>query len=275
MARAIHNLSPRRERLFVPLNCAAIPADLLESELFGHTRGAFTGAQAARNGKFEVAHGGSLFLDEIGDMAYPLLAKLLRVLQEGVIEPLGGNQRIPVDVRIISSTNRDLGERMRTGAFREDLFYRLNVFNITVPALRDRRADVAPLARDFLARFARELGRGELCLRDDALAVLAAYEWPGNVRELHNTMERAAVLSSKPDLDAQFVRGLLPRVPGDEEQPVRDDLESLDLETAVTAFERRIVLRALQTSRDNKVEAARPLGVSERTLWYKLKKYRL
>lgn len=275
VARAIHNLSPRRERLFVPLNCAAIPADLLESELFGHTRGAFTGAQAARNGKFEVAHGGSLFLDEIGDMAYPLQAKLLRVLQEGVIEPLGGNQRIPVDVRIISSTNRDLGERMRTGAFREDLFYRLNVFNITVPALRDRRADVAPLARDFLARFARELGRGELCLRDDALAVLAAYEWPGNVRELHNTMERAAVLSSKPDLDAQFVRGLLPRVPGDEEQPVRDDLESLDLETAVTAFERRIVLRALQTSRDNKVEAARLLGVSERTLWYKLKKYRL
>jgi two-component system response regulator AtoC len=276
VARAIHSLSSRHERLFVPLNCAAIPSELLESELFGHARGAFTGAQAARTGKFEVAHGGSLFLDEIGDMAYTLQAKLLRVLQEGVIEPLGSNQRMQVDVRIISSTNRDLAERMRTGTFREDLYYRLNVFHIAVPALRERREDVAPLAREFLARFARELGRGDLRLTDDALVPLEAYAWPGNVRELHNTMERAAVLGTAPQVDARLIRALLPgAISDDEPDPASRDPESLCLEPAVAALERRIVLRALQTSGDNKVEAARLLGVSERTLWYKLKKFRL
>ncbi len=275
VARAIHNLSPRRERLFVPLNCAAIPADLLESELFGHARGAFTGAQLARDGKFVVAHGGSLFLDEIGDMPYPLQAKLLRVLQEGVIEPLGSNQRMPVDVRIISSTNRDLGERMETGAFREDLYYRLNVFQIAMPPLRERREDIAPLARDFLARLARELGRGALHLTPEAVAVLEGYRWPGNVRELHNAMERAAVLSPESEVDARLARTLVPAPPGDDDASAAGESEGFRLEPAVAALERKLVLRALKATGDNKVEAAKLLGVSERTLWYKLKRYRL
>src|SRR5437870_1948501 len=153
VARAIHGLSPRRERLFVPLNCAAIPADLLETELFGHTRGAFTGAQSDRTGKFELADGGTLFLDEIGDMAYPLQAKLLRVLQEGVIERIGSNKRITLDVRVLSSTHRDLSAGIRAGTFREDLYYRLNVFQIQLPPLRERQEDISQLAASFLARF--------------------------------------------------------------------------------------------------------------------------
>src|SRR5262249_32063561 len=159
VARAMHNLSPRREHLFVPINCAAIPAELLESELFGHTRGAFTGADSQRVGKFEVAHGGTLFLDEIGDMPYVLQAKLLRVLQEGVIERIGSNKPITVDVRVGSSTHRDLPARIRDGTFREDLYYRLNVFSIRLPPLRERREDVANLAVHFLRGFARELAR--------------------------------------------------------------------------------------------------------------------
>jgi two-component system response regulator AtoC len=272
IARAIHNLGPRRERLFVPLNCAAIPAELLESELFGHTRGAFTGAATARTGKFEVANGGSLFLDEIGDMPFALQAKLLRVLQESVVEPVGSNRRVAVDVRVISSTNRDLAARIADGAFREDLFYRLNVLRIHVPPLRERCEDVAPLARAFLARYARELQRGEMTLTSDAAQVLEAQAWPGNVRELQNAMERIAVLAPGPAIDAQLVRGMLPAAsddgPGEEPSDLR-------LDPALASFERRLILRALQASHDNKAEAARLLGVSERTLWYKLKRHRL
>ena len=272
IARAIHHLGPRREHLIVPLNCAAIPAELLESELFGHTRGAFTGAAAARMGKFEVANGGSLFLDEIGDMPVPLQAKLLRVLQESVIEPVGSNRRVSVDVRVISSTNRDLAARMAEGAFREDLYYRLNVFQIQVPALRERRQDIVPLARSFLDRYARELQRGALNLTQDAAQPLEAYAWPGNVRELQNAMERAAVLSSGTEIDARLVRGILPGAADADASPESDDLR---LDPALAAYERRLVLRALQASGDNKAEAARLLGVSERTLWYKLKRHRL
>jgi len=273
IARAIHNRSPRESKLFVPLNCAAIPAELLESELFGHTRGAFTGAQAARIGKFEIADGGTLFLDEIGDMPYPLQAKLLRVLQEGIIEPVGSNRRVPVDVRVVSSTNRDLSAGMQGGTFREDLFYRLNVFHIQAPPLRERREDIRPLFESWLRRFGSELGRTDLRLGPDASAVLEAYEWPGNVRELQNTVERAVVLSSAAEIDAAFVRSLLPVKPGAglEEPP----LDESGLEGAVAQLERKLILRTLAESADNKAEAARRLGISERTLWYKLKKYRL
>ncbi|MFN8543885.1 MAG: sigma-54 dependent transcriptional regulator [Candidatus Binatia bacterium] len=272
VARAIHNLSPRRERLFVPLNCAAIPADLLESELFGHTRGAFTGAQADRIGKFEVAHEGTLFLDEIGDMPYPLQAKLLRVLQEGVIERIGSNRPITVDVRVVSSTHRDLAARIREGAFREDLFYRLNVFNVHLPALRERRGDIAHLAASFLRRFARDLGREAPPLAPDALRLLERHDWPGNVRELQNLMERAAVLATGPEVDAGFFRGLLPVESGPTPEPAA---ETFALEPAVEEFERKMILRALGAANDNKAQAARLLGVSERTLWYKLKRYGL
>jgi two-component system response regulator AtoC len=272
IARAIHNLGPRRERLFVPLNCAAIPSELLESELFGHARGAFTGAAAARTGKFEVANGGSLFLDEIGDMPFPLQAKLLRVLQESIVEPVGSNRRLSVDVRVISSTNRDVAARITAGAFREDLFYRLNVFQIHVPPLRERRDDIAPLAAAFLERYARELQRGTLALTTDAVALLASHPWPGNVRELQNAMERAAVLATGSEIDAAVVRMILPGLGGD---AVEDGPDELRLDPALAAVERKLILRALQTSGDNKAEAARLLGVSERTLWYKLKRHRL
>ena len=272
VARAMHNLSPRREHLFVPLNCAAIPAELLESELFGHTRGAFTGAESQRAGKFEVAHGGTLFLDEIGDMPYPLQAKLLRVLQEGVIERIGSNKPITVDVRVVSSTHRDLPARIREGAFREDLYYRLNVFNIRLPPLRERREDVANLATHFLHGFARELAREAPVLTSEALRLLERHAWPGNVRELQNLMERVAVLAAGPEVDVGFFTALMSPA---SERPAETGPEELALQPAVEQLERKLILRALGAADDNKAEAARLLGISERTLWYKLKRYGL
>jgi two-component system response regulator AtoC len=273
IARAIHRLSPRSDRLFVPLNCAAIPGELLESELFGHARGAFTGAHADRAGKFEVADGGTLFLDEIGDMPMALQAKLLRVLQEGVLERVGSNKPIRLDVRIVSSTHRDLAARIGTGDFREDVYYRLNVFNIHLPALRDRREDIGPLATFFLQRFARELGRAAPMLAPDAMRVLEQHDWPGNVRELQNAMERAAVLATGPEIDAAFFRQFLPTAGAG--VPPEPMAESFTLEPAVEQFERKLILRALAAANDNKTQAARLLGVSERTLWYKLKRHGL
>ena len=272
VARAIHGLSPRRERLFVPLNCAAIPAELLESELFGHTRGAFTGAHSDRTGKFELADGGTLFLDEIGDMAYPLQAKLLRVLQEGVIERIGSNKRITLDVRVLSSTHRDLSAGIRAGTFREDLYYRLNVFQVHLPPLRERRGDISHLAAFFLARFCQELGKPVPALAPTTCQLLEQYPWPGNVRELQNVMERAAVLTSGPEIEAGFFRLLLPQ----DDAMVPDAAgETFALEPAVEELERKLILRALMVADDNKAQAARLLGVSERTLWYKLKRYGL
>ncbi|MFI5396096.1 MAG: sigma-54-dependent transcriptional regulator [Candidatus Binatia bacterium] len=279
VARAIHSLSPRRDKLFVPLNCAAIPQDLLESELFGHVRGAFTGAQAERTGKFELADGGTLFLDEIGDMAYALQAKLLRVLQEGVIERIGSNKPIKVDVRVVSSTNRDLAAAIRESKFREDLYYRLNVFHVHLPPLRERREDIVHLAEFFLTELGREMGKGGLVLTADAPAVLERYQWPGNVRELRNLMERTAVLCTAPEVDGNMIRLLLPPAPTEpaaEDAPeVTSNNNNLQLEPAVEEVERKLILRALGVASDNKAEAARLLGVSERTLWYKLKRYAL
>jgi len=266
VARAIHRLSPREAQLFVPLNCAAIPAELLESELFGHVRGSFSGAHSDRQGKFGAADGGTLFLDEIGDMDQRLQAKLLRALQEGVIEPVGSNRRIPVDVRIVSSTNRDLEAAIREGAFREDLFYRLNVFRVQLPPLRERSEDVPALAAGFLREFGAEIGKGPLRLADEAAAALRRYEWPGNVRELRNLMERAAVLSNETEVGAELVATLLP--------PVHEDRAgSFDLAAATGDAERKTILGALAATGDNKAAAAALLGIGERTLWTKLKKH--
>ncbi|MCZ6785329.1 MAG: sigma-54 dependent transcriptional regulator [Proteobacteria bacterium] len=269
VARAIHKLSPRSEKLFVPLNCTAIPRDLLESELFGHVRGAFSGAHADREGKFQAADGGTLFLDEIGDMEVALQAKLLRVIQEGVVEPVGSNRRILVDVRIVSSTHRDLESETREGGFREDLFYRLNVFRIELPPLRDRREDVPGLAVTFLREFGQEFGKGDLALGERAIALLKGYGWRGNVRELRNLMERAAVLADGDEIPESLVRSLLPGTA----EPEPDG--NLDLSLAVADVERRTILRALAATNDNKAEAATVLGIGERTLWSKLKKYGL
>jgi two-component system response regulator AtoC len=272
VARAIHAASPRSGALFIPLNCAAIPVELLESELFGHSKGAFSGATSDRAGKFQVADGGTLFLDEIGDMPPGLQAKLLRVLQEGIVEPIGTNRRIRVDVRVISATNRDLKRAIESGGFREDLYYRLNVLEITLPPLRERAGDVRLLAGVFLDRFSRELGRRTPAITDDAMRLLDAYSWPGNVRELKNLMERTAVLCDRDRVEASFFHAVLPDLePVETVAPEESEL----LEPAVEALERRMILRALGATGDNKAQAARRLGVSERTLWNKLRKYGL
>ena len=268
VANAIHKLSPRSNELFVPLNCSAIPSELLESELFGHVRGAFSGAHADRAGKFQVADGGTLFLDEIGDMEQRLQAKLLRVLQEGVIEPIGSNRRIPVDVRVVSSTHRDLERAIQEGEFREDLFYRLNVFRIELPPLRDRRQDIPALAAKFLRQFGLEMSRGELVLSEGGANALKGYAWHGNVRELRNIIERASVLTEGPEVDEMLIRTLLPETSEPTEQ-------TLDLAAAVADTERRVILRALAVVGDNKAKAADLLGIGERTLWTKLKKHDL
>jgi two-component system response regulator AtoC len=275
-ARWVHNQSPRREALFVPLNCAALPGELLEAELFGHARGAFTGADRDRQGKFEVADGGTMFLDEIGDMPTSLQAKLLRVLEEAVVEPLGSNKRIRVDVRIISATNQNLQEAIAAKRFRSDLYYRLNTFEISLPPLRERPEDIDVLAPVFLDRFAREIGKGPTRLSDDALQLLRNYDWPGNVRELGNLMERAAFLSSDTLVTADFFRSMINPAGAPmsaPEPPLGSQMQgSASLTEALEKFERRMILRALDDTGDNKAEAARRLGISERNLWYKLKK---
>ena len=252
------------------MNCAAIPSELLESDLFGHVRGAFTGAHTDHEGKFGAADGGTLFLDEIGDMDPRLQAKLLRALQEGVIEPVGSNRRIDVDVRIVSSTHRDLEAAIRDGSFREDLFYRLNVLRIHLPPLRERRQDVAALAASALAEFGVDLSKGALGLTEGAARLLEGYDWPGNVRELRNLMERAAVLAPGDEVDATLIARLLPQQ--DDAAPAGD---ALDLAAAVAVTERKVILRALSAANDDKAAAARILGIGERTLWTKLKKHGL
>jgi formate hydrogenlyase transcriptional activator len=200
VARAIHNLSPRRDRTFVKLNCAAIPTGLLESELFGHERGAFTGAVGQRAGRFELADRGTLFLDEVGDIPLDLQPKLLRVLQEQEFERLGGTKTIKVDVRLVAATHRDLGKMVADGRFREDLFYRLNVFPVALPPLRERRDGIPSLVRHFTQKFARRMGKRIEAIPSAAMAALVAYPWPGNVRELQNVIERAVILSPGPVL---------------------------------------------------------------------------
>jgi two-component system response regulator AtoC len=281
VARAIHARSPRRQALFVPLNCAALPADLLEAELFGHARGAFTGADRDRKGKFEVADGGTLFLDEIGDMPLALQAKLLRVLEDGTIERLGSNKPLRVDVRIVSATNQDLAAAIAAKQFRGDLLYRLNTFELHLPPLRERPDDVTVLAPLLLARFARELGRTPPRLSDEALGLLRAHAWPGNVRELRNLMERIAVLASDAVVAEAFCRVMLqlppvpPPAPSDGPSDVGGSVGDGSLADAVDRLERRLLLQALDQTGDNKAQAARRLGVSERTLWYKLRKHGL
>ncbi|HJQ37239.1 MAG TPA: sigma-54 dependent transcriptional regulator [Thermoanaerobaculia bacterium] len=202
-ARAIHQLSPRRDRPFVAINCAAIPETLIENELFGHEKGAFTGATGRQLGKFELADLGTIFLDEIGELGFNVQSKILRVLQERRFERIGGTAAIDVDVRVICASNRNLEEAVKGGAFREDLFFRINVFPVTIPPLRVRRPDIDALADFFIARFARELNRPGLKITDDARAALRAYDWPGNIRELQNCIERASILCDRNTIEVR------------------------------------------------------------------------
>jgi DNA-binding NtrC family response regulator len=255
VARALHQLSPRAARPFVPVNCAAISPELIESELFGHTKGAFTGAAEARNGLFYYAQGGSIFLDEIAELPAPIQTKLLRVLEDRRIRPVGSNREVPVDVRIIAATNRDLAAEVAQGRFREDLYYRLNVVGITVPPLRERREDVLPLARHFMAQLAPHLGVAALPITPDVAHALAAYDWPGNARELRNFVERSVILG-------EFTTAAL---------AIAD--AAADLEGGAPAgpeslaeVEKQHILAILAASGGNKTEAARRLGVSRKTL---------
>ncbi|MET0398338.1 MAG: sigma-54 dependent transcriptional regulator [Longimicrobiaceae bacterium] len=271
VARAVHARSPRAARLFVALNCAAIPAELLEAELFGVTKGAYTGAAADRPGKFELADGGTLFLDEIGDMPLAMQAKLLRAVQEGSIERLGSNAVRRVDVRIVAATHRDLARLVHEGAFRADLFYRLNVFPIHLPPLRERREDVAPIAVRAVERFARRMGR-RVRLSAQAVAALEAYDWPGNVRELQNVLERAVLLARGELIESLDLPAPRPGAGPSSGPPSAPPGRPESLRAATERAEREAIRAALHHTGDNKARAAELLGVSVRTLWYKLER---
>jgi DNA-binding NtrC family response regulator len=270
VARAIHALSPRRSKPFLPLNCAAIPESLLESELFGYEKGAFTGAVATRQGKLEAAEGGTLFLDEVGDMALSLQAKLLRAIEQKEISRVGGPQVIRVDVRILAATNRDLKERVAEKAFREDLFYRLNVFSIVVPPLRDRREDIPRLADYFLQETGRENKAAQKRLSPEALKVLLAYRWPGNVRELRNAMEVAALVAKREEIEPE---DLPPEIPGGAIPPSAVGPIPLPAPRTLDEVERDAIRAALKETKGNKKEAAKVLGIGIATLHRKVKEY--
>jgi two-component system NtrC family response regulator len=264
VARALHEASLRRPKNFVAINCASIPENLLESELFGHERGAFTGAVKQTPGKFEVANGGTLFLDEIGDMPLSLQAKVLRFLQDRKFERVGGRQSISVDVRVVSATNRPLDKMIAEGAFREDLYYRLNEVRIELPPLRERERDAVILAHHFLNIYNRAYGRSVKGFSDEGTAALVSHPWPGNVRELENRMKRAVVMS-----EGQLITA----VDLDLKAPEVTEVRSLDLRTETSRLERALVQEALTVAQGNMSKAAKLLGISRPQL-YHLKRLR-
>ena len=274
-ARALHEMSPRRKQPLVKVNCAAISPTLIESELFGHEKGAFTGALQRRLGRFELAHGGTLLLDEIGELPLEAQAKLLRVLQEHEVERVGGTHPIRIDARVVAATNRDLAAEVRANRFRADLFFRLNVFPIQIPPLRDRREDIPSLIDALVRTLAVRLGSDPKGVEEDAVSYLQAYDWPGNVRELQNVLERASILARGRRIrleDLPELRNATEEVP-----PVQatDDSASISLKERVDAYERGLVADALRRAQGNQSEAARLLRTSRATLQYKMKTYRL
>jgi DNA-binding NtrC family response regulator len=271
VARAIHHNSPRKAHRFVALNCAAIPESLLEAELFGHVRGAFTGAVGARQGRFEQAHKGTLFLDEVGTMSTALQMKLLRALQEREFERVGDNQTIKVDVRVIAATNSNLASMVAAGSFREDLFYRLNVIPITLPPLRDRREDIPVLARHFLDKFAPG---AQMQISQSGMRVLMAFAWPGNVRQLENAIERAVTLSSgRKEIDLADLPPEIQAVPSATAAPfVEFPDEGLDLPAYLSSIEKDLITRSLERTRGNRNKAAELLRIKRTTLVEKLKR---
>ena len=262
VARLIHQLSPRRDGPFVSVHCAALAETLLESELFGHERGAFTGATAMRKGRFELADGGTLFLDEIGDVTPAIQVKLLRVLQEKQFERVGGNRAVAVDVRIISATHRDLRSAVAEGRFRDDLYYRLNVFPIVLPSLKERSEAILPLAEYFATRFGASFGKRITGFTEDAKDALVSYGWPGNIRELQNVIERAVILSAGA-IDASLLN-------------LETDSDRRDLaEGLLKSNERELIRKTLEETDGNRRKAAEVLGISLRTLQYRIKEFGL
>ncbi|HEB75364.1 MAG TPA: sigma-54-dependent Fis family transcriptional regulator [Nitrospirae bacterium] len=262
LARYIHRQSPRKERPFVAVNCAAIPDNLLESELFGHERGAFTGALERKAGKFELADGGTLLLDEIGEMPLPLQAKLLRVLQEREIDRIGGKKPLPVDIRVVATTNRDLAEEVEKGRFREDLYYRISVFPIELPPLRERTGDVRILAEFFLKKHAARYGKEISGFSEDALNHLYTRSWKGNIRELENVVQRAVLLNSSGTIEGSDF--MIEKVSGQKQ----------DAKT-IKEMEKDLILRTLKATNGNRTRTAECLGITVRTLRNKLNEYRL
>ncbi|MCK6505335.1 sigma-54 dependent transcriptional regulator [Myxococcota bacterium] len=276
VARALHDHSSRAKAPFIQVNCGAIPEALFESELFGYEKGAFTGAVASKPGRFELAHGGTLFLDEVGELPLDLQVKLLRVLQSGTYERVGGVRSLSSDVRVVAATNRDLVREVKRGAFREDLYYRLNVIPIRLPPLRERVEDIPLLVEHFLAKFNTRLGKAVRGVTPEAMAALMAYRWPGNIRELENLMERSVLLADAPTLAARDLPGL--GSPALEDDP-GEDVEELGLKDYVRVYtarlERARIQRALEQEDGNVTRASRRLGISRKSLQTKMKEYGL
>ncbi len=268
-ARAIHNWSERKDRPFVAINCVGLSKDLLESDLFGHERGAFTGAHQLKKGKLEFAHGGTVFLDEIGDVSPDLQTKLLRFLQEREFERVGGTEAIRVDVRIIAATNRDLQSAMKEGRFREDLYYRLNVVPITLPPLRGRREDIPDLAQFFVGRFSKETKKSITGISKAAMEKLISYDWPGNVRELGNVIERAIVLGTGPQIDLQDV-GI-----GINLTELTTAAEHISYHQAIDGYRREVIVQALAETQGNRAAAARLLGLERSYLLRLMKSFQI
>lgn len=265
VARAIHYCGPRGHKPFVPVDCAALAPTLIESELFGHVKGAFTDATRLKRGLLEIADGGTLFLDEIGDLPLSLQAKLLRAMQEKEIRPVGSTERIRIDVRVVAATNQDLEAATRKGTFRQDLYFRLNVVEVRLPPLRERKSDIPLLVNHFMEKFAGPQGQVHT-ISEDAMRRLIAYDWPGNVRELENTIERAAALSSDPILHAEDLVSSIQQAPA---QRLPGNSELLPL----GEIERRAIFQALRETGGDKLIAARLLGIGKSTLYRKLKQY--
>jgi two-component system nitrogen regulation response regulator NtrX len=278
VASAIHEGSERRDKPFIRVNCAAIPRDLVESEMFGHERGAFTGATQTRVGRFELAHKGTLFLDEVGDLGPEAQAKLLRAIEAQEIQRVGGNKVIRTDVRIVSATNHDLLASVKSGSFREDLYFRLNVIPLALPPLRDRRSDIIPLVHHFSEQFFKRTGRPRPVWRSDALAMLEEYPWPGNVRELANVVERLAILHPGMEISSRELNEVLPRegqIPGGSARakPVEEDSgERKPLVDALDNYERNAIRRALADAKGNVAEAARRLQTDRPNLYRRMKR---
>jgi len=272
IASLIHRLSPRADHPFITLNAAALPATLLEAELFGYEKGAFTGAQQRKPGRFELAHGGTLFLDEIGDMPPEVQVKLLRVLQDGYFERLGGTRTMQVDVRMVAATHKDLMHEVDIGRFRLDLYYRLNVITIHLPPLRERREDIPLLVAHFLRKFAEQNGKEVTGIQQQALQALQGYDWPGNVRELENIIERAVVLAKGPTIGLSELPDYLQEK---ETIPIPSDHFVLPANSTLADIERTAILQALQAHSGNRQAAARALNIGVATLYRKLKIYQL
>ena len=269
VAQMLHQQSPRKNQLFVAINCAAIPAELMESELFGHEKGAFTGAIKSRTGKFELANGGTLFLDEITEMPIHLQAKLLRALQEGVIEKVGDNRQISLDLRIVAATNINPLEAVQAGKLREDLYYRLNVFQLNVPPLRERIGDISILVKHFAQLHKVDISK-------IAISALEQYQWTGNVRELQNVMERAAIISKNKQIElADLPKDIFDSINPNLNRASDSVLNNLSIPETVASIERKLITEALLACHGNKAKAARLLEISERSLWNKLDLYQL